>query len=536
MPRSHVLLQGSHRTHRAGSIVLGRAEPHSLCEITIKVRRQAPLPEPTSMDNSPLQHSELTRLHSANPADMEKVADVLAKYGIELTYQDAVSCLMRFQGPVRAMEKAFCVHLFRARKDGRIYRARTGDIHIPRQLVKIVQGVFGLDTRSSIRRNQIRRIHDVPQATIEQSQWYLPADIARIYNFPPGDGAGQTIGLIELGGYFDEGALAKFLAIANIATPPKVEFIQVELPDPTDPWRDAEAGEVMLDVEVVAGICPQATIPIYFSNFTDRGWIEALGAVLRDIPNREFAALSISFGHAEGEGIWTPQAMAAVNDALKAVAGLGITVCVATGDDGSSDRIEGGPAYVDFPASSPYVLAVGGTTLTVVNGVRHELAWKQGNGLTPDGGSSGGGVSSVFPRPSWQGVRIRSVNPQSIDGRCIPDVAANAATSPGYAWVAPNKNPTTDGGTSAAAPLWASLIARLNAALGPARRIRFLTPLLYQANAKTNGTPLGGKACNDITEGDNITAHSGGYRATVGYDAVTGWGSPDGQSFLQFLP
>jgi kumamolisin len=179
------------------------------------------------------------------------------------------------------------------------------------------------------------------------------------------------------------------------------------------------------------------------------------------------------------------------------------------------------------------VLAVGGTTLKdSSSGKITETAWKDGDGLRKDnGGSTGGGVSTIFPRPSWQTVSIESVNPGSIEGRVVPDVAADASANTGY-WTVVDGQGGASGGTSAAAPLWASLIARLNASMGSS--VGFLSPLLYQTGA--DGKTLGQTGCRDITSGNNDTASIGGYSAGPGYDAVTGWGVPVGtalQSGLQ---
>jgi kumamolisin len=291
-------------------------------------------------------------------------------------------------------------------------------------------------------------------------------------------------------------------------------------------------GECMLDVEVVAGVCPKATLAVYFSNFTEKGWVDVLDAALHDKTNAP-SVLSCSYGLAEGTDIWTEQAMTVINDTLKEAAALGIPVCVAAGDDGSDDQVGDGQAHVDFPSSSPYVLCVGGTALKK-NGVGFtESAWFDGNGLRKDGGgSTGGGVSSVLPRPSWQNLNIASVNPNAPAGRCVPDVAADAAGSTGYLMVSQGKA-AVSGGTSAAAPLWAALIARLNEAGKP---VKYVTPLFYQSNPKTGGKPLGAAACNDVTKGNNKTAAAGGYECGQGYDAVTGWGSPNGQNLLGMLP
>ncbi len=209
----------------------------------------------------------------------------------------------------------------------------------------------------------------------------------------------------------------------------------------------------------------------------------------------------------------------------------GITVCVSAGDDGSGDASTAPGAHLDFPSCSPFSLSVGGTML---DGADEVVWWETpGERTTNGGGSTGGGVSVEFHRPSWQTVQIKSLNPRSIDGRIIPDVSALAG-SPFYVLDLP-PNVKASGGTSASAPLWAALIARVSAALPAAKRQRFLTPLLYQA--VEGGTTLGQLTCRDIVSGQNAShpLPGKGYEATVGFDAVSGWGVPDGTKLLAAL-
>jgi kumamolisin len=189
---------------------------------------------------------------------------------------------------------------------------------------------------------------------------------------------------------------------------------------------------------------------------------------------------------------------------------------------------------VDFPASSPFVLAVGGTQLNRPGVSPPEVSWWEtpGRRTQKGGGASGGGVSVKFPRPKWQSVQVKSVNKAAIDGRVVPDVAALAG-SPLYDLIFDGKD-APNGGTSASAPLWASLIARINRALPSNKQQRFLTPLLYAGSA---GETLGALACRDITLGNNVShpAPGIGYQSGAGFDAVTGWGVPDGQELLKRL-
>jgi kumamolisin len=229
------------------------------------------------------------------------------------------------------------------------------------------------------------------------------------------------------------------------------------------------------------------------------------------------------------------QAMTQVNDSLKAAALLGVTVCVASGDDGSSAAVKDGHAHVVFPASSPYVLAVGGTTIKGTS--QPDVCWFEGDGVrdSTNGGSTGGGVSAIFPRPSWQSsVTLKSVNPGSIVGRCIPDLAANADWTVSPYLLVVDGAPQPNGGTSAATPLVASLIALINAKRASGDRIGYLTPLLYQVSAN-GGQTIGAIGCTDVIAGNNITAKAGGYTAGPGYDAVSGWGTPNGVALMGIL-
>src|SRR5262249_40890693 len=149
------------------------------------------------------------------------------------------------------------------------------------------------------------------------------------------------------------------------------------------------------------------------------GWIANLDAVLNDPASP--SVVSVSYGLAEGTDIWTQAAIDHVNDSLQALANAGITVCISSGDDGSDDQVPNdGRAHVDFPATSPFVLSVGGTSLNRQSG--DEVVWFDGDGLRRDGGGSGGGgVSEFNARPSWQsGIDIVSVNPHAPNGRVIP--------------------------------------------------------------------------------------------------------------------
>ena len=213
--------------------------------------------------------------------------------------------------------------------------------------------------------------------------------------------------------------------------------------------------------------------------------------------------------------------MQAMDQAFQAAAALGITVCCAAGDRGSGDGVKDGKAHVDFPASSPYVLACGGTRLESTNNtVTREVVWNDG----PDS-ATGGGISDVFGLPTWQanaGVPP-SINDQHV-GRGVPDVAGNADPQTGYK-VHVDGQDTVIGGTSAVAPLWAGLIALINQQRG--QPLGYLNPILCQHYPQL----VQARALRSVTSGTN-----GGYSAGPGWNACTGLGTPDGTRLLDILP
>jgi kumamolisin len=264
----------------------------------------------------------------------------------------------------------------------------------------------------------------------------------------------------------------------------------------------------MLDVEVIGAIAPQANIAVYFAPNTDAGFLDAITTAIHDTTNKP-SVISISWGSAESN--WTSQAMTAMDEAFQAGAALGVTICAASGDGGSSDGETDGSDHVDFPASSPHSLACGGTSVQASNtSITSEVVWNDG----AQGGSGGGGVSTFFALPSWQsGLQTTDANGTAtpLGKRGVPDVSGDADPETGYD-VRIDGTDTVIGGTSAVAPLWSGLLARINQLTG--KPVGYVQPVLYQ-------NP---EAFRDITEGNN-----GDFFASDGWDACTGLGSPDGE-------
>jgi kumamolisin len=534
MERTHAPVTGSERKPLPGAVSIGRANAHTVIDVSLKLRRKKSLPALTARPANALTRQQLADQFGAAQSDIDAVGKAFTPFGLKVVEKNSATRTVKLRGSISAMEQAFQVKLFNYTHKSGDYRGRVGAVSVPIAVKDIVQGVFGLDNRRVVRRRR-----DPAQAqsrkptTSVPSAWYLPSELAAHYDFPPGDGSGQTVGLLEFGGGYFASDLAAFCRLANIPSAPTV--IAISTDGTATNSKDGAEGEVMLDVEVVAGVCPKAKIAVYFAQWTEQGWITALDAAVHDQTN-DPGVLSASWGEAEDTDIWTAAAMSAINDTLQDAGAIGVTVCIAAGDDGSSDAVADGYAHVDFPSASPYVLSVGGTTIPSKDGNNPDIAWKEGDGLRADnGGSTGGGVSTVFPRPAWQSaITVEPINPGAIVGRCIPDLAANADwnASPYLLYVDGQAQP--NGGTSAATPLVAGLLTLINAARAPRQRVGYLTPVLYQAGPGT-GVTVGAAGCTDVQSGDNVTAKIGGFSAGPGYDAVSGWGTPNGQSLAQVL-
>lgn len=522
-------LKTSVRAPMAGAVARGRTDAGARVTVTLKLRRRRALDPIAAAAAGPMTRDELAAAHGASAADVAATVAACQAMGLEVARTDAATRSVVVSGAVAQMEAAFDVRLFDYDAPAGSYRGRVGALRLPAALKGIVVGVFGLDNRPVARRLRPPGALDGTAAAAAPTR--TPQQFAARYRFPPGDGAGQTTALLEFGGGYFPADLAQFCQQTGIPAPPTVVAISAD-GSPTDA-QDGFESEVMLDVEVAAGVCPKAKLALYFGAWSDAGWLAALDAALQDKVN-DPSVISISWGASEDGDLWTQQAIQQVNESLSDAVALGITVCAASGDDGSSNAETDGRAHVCFPASSPLVLAVGGTS--VPSDAAADVVWKAGNGLKAfGGGSSGGGVSAVSPRPAWQsGIAIASVNPGAIAGRVLPDLAANAdwTASPYFSFVDGAVQPS--GGTSAATPLVAALIVRINQARQGAGkpRVGYLTPKLYQASGAST---VGAAACTPVTSGDNATAAVGGYAANGGFSAVSGWGVPNGEALAALI-
>ncbi len=535
-PQGYKRLPGSEREPLPGAQPVGPADPNETIEVTVYLRPPATsnladtISEQVQKKRPPLTREEYNATQSAAPEDVAKVEQFALANNLTVVSTDPVRRRMVLAGSAAAMSAAFATELQQYEHPGGSYRGRTGPLHIPEELDQIIMGVFGLDNRPQARPHL--QLYDVEARAIAADAnnaaryvSYTPLQIAQLYDYPNGsDGNGQCVAIIELGGGYADSDLQVYFQQLDIAQPDVIS-VSVDggqnIPEGTP---DSADGEVALDIEVVGGIAPRAKIAVYFAPNTDQGFLDAVTQATHDAVNNP-SVISISWGAAEV--YWTSQAMQAMDQAFQAAAALGINVCCASGDNGSSDGVTDGQAHVDFPASSPHVLACGGTRLEAIYDtlssqyvIGSEVVWND----DPAASATGGGVSDIFPLPTWQAnanIPV-SINDQHR-GRGVPDVSGDADPQTGYKVRVDGQN-VVFGGTSAVAPLWAGLIALINQQLG--QSVGFLNPILYQNYdlfAQVN-------ALQDVISGNN-----GGYSAKQGWDACTGLGSPDGANLLDAL-
>jgi kumamolisin len=516
---SLVPLAGSHREPLPGAVPAGPVDPQERIELTVVTRRAASLPRDADGVPARLSRTELRERYGTDPADHELVASVLMSHepAIQVTSRDPGSRRLTVAGPARALARAFGTELTVVASPGPrgelvTHRYRSGGLQIPAELDGVIVAVLGFDTRPQA--SPHFRLAEPEAAQVS----YTPPQVAGIYQFPAGtDGSGQTIGIVELGGGFSTADLNSYFASLGVATP-SVTAVGVDgasnVPDQAPQGAD---GEVLLDIEVAGSVAPGAKQLVYFAPNTDQGFVDAVTNAVQAEPTP--AAVSISWGGPESS--WTAQSMTALDQAIADGVALGVTVTAAAGDNGSSDGVSDGEPHTDFPASSPHALACGGTSLQAdpaTGSITSESVWNDSQG-----GATGGGVSETFALPAWQATAGVPANPAGKTGRGVPDVAGNADPATGYQVLVDGQRAVI-GGTSAVAPLWAALTARLAQSLG--KKPGLLQPALY-AGAKP-AQPVAG--LRDITTGNN-----GAYKAGPGWDACSGLGVPVGAALLTRL-
>jgi kumamolisin len=492
MPSARQNVSGSVRNTPSGRAV-GPADPAEHIDVSIYLK------DPPADPGASRDACRDTRAQRLQPA-MQELADFAKAHGLTVKEQDPARRLVKLNGSVGDLQTAFGTELKCYEHQGRQFRGRTGALSLPESLADKIEAVLGLDNRPAA----------TPKVVFSRNAaaaGFYPNVIAKLYGFPatPGEGKGQCIALIELGGGFNTADTATAFHVMNLP-PPQVVAVGVSGGTNTPGEDQGADGEVALDIQVAGAAAPGAKIAVYFAPNTDQGFVDAITKAVHDTTNKP-SVMSISWGAPEAD--WTDQAIAAMNSAFADAAGFGVSVFAASGDRLASDGVNDGKPHVDFPASSPTVVGCGGTRLSAGAGkIADELVWNS-NGV-----GTGGGVSARFPAPDYQnGITLPA------SGRGVPDVAADADPNTGYRIVVGGAVETI-GGTSAAAPLWAGLFALLN-----------------ESRSKPIGAPHAtlyahATAFRDVTEGDNIE-NGYGYAAGPGWDACTGLGTPDGAALAK---
>jgi kumamolisin len=556
---SHVPIHGSEYVPVAGASIIAPADPHEEISVTIVVRPRRPAPELHSdetladllpRDRHHLSRKEFEAQHGAHADDLAQIEGFARAHGFEIVETSAARHSVMLRGKSGEFSKVFRVEMHQYDHEGGRHRGISGPIYIPRELAGSVETVLGLDDRPVALRHM-----PAPGVKKAVRAHFSPHDVAELYRFPKhATGEGQCIGVIELGGGYHRSDLASFFSSLQMAMP-KITDVSADgtknapadlaslikfvtamnsgKKNAIDAAKGGKSGssgladqllstiETTMDVELVGAFAPGAEIVVYFASSSEQGVYHALTTALADKKHRP-TVLSLSWG--EQESSWSPKYMGLINDVLKNLSTVGVTVCVSSGDAGADNGSPDGKPSVNFPASSPNALGCGGTTLKASgNEIEAEVVW---NSLF-DGmrGATGGGVSEKFERPFWQQDFEVPRSSSKTGGRGVPDVAGVADPHTGCRIVVGGVD-TISYGTSAVAPLWAALVARLNHATGARLGSGHLNSLLYKLAGQSNekGT------FRAITHGEN-----GAYRAGPGWNACTGLGSPMGDRLLEAL-
>ncbi len=503
-----------------------------------------------------------------------RVVRYLRAHGATQVRVDATGLFVDATMPAGAAQRAFSTSLARFRGDrAGTFTAPASPVVIPAALRGLVTGVVGLDTRPIATAPQIAR----STVAIESARLFGPAANAvsgyepvsgtpsgcqgalKAGGFTPSQyltayaygqlqgikalGQGERVALIEIDG-FRQSDVATFAHCFNLHLPPIVPF-GVGVRHPLAP-----GGEATLDLEVLDAAAPALrSINVYESNAQASDVLQALTSPLQN-PGYKPQVISASLGLCESQTIAAVGASGIANteSALQMAAASGISFLAASGDDGSADCVASSSSSalpepqlaVNYPASSPWVTGVGGTnlTLTAQNAIESQTVWNDGNALEQNGGgigAGGGGLSTLFKRPSYQAGVV------AANHRAVPDIALLADVSPGYdvycSAVPDCVNPSqpsswqTVGGTSAATPLAAGGFALIDELLRLRQQqdLGLANPLLYKIG---QDSALAAQVLQPVTTGTNDVgafiqqdgSPLGCCDAGPGYNEAAGWG------------
>ena len=470
-----------------------------------------------------LSQAEFVEQFAPTQEDYDHVIAYAKSVGMQVVATHPNRTLLNVSGAVGSIESAFNLQLHRYQlPSGRLFFAPNANPEVPASVASVISGVVGLDNHA-VWRPFYRKLEDVysPQDESQASpsgpnnSGYAPKDIIEAYNLSgvSAKGSKQSIALFELASY----NTSDITAYTSYFGLPAAQLTNVPVDGGSSAGADAE---VTLDIELALAVAPESHIYVYEGPNSGQGVLDTYNKIATDNLAKQ---VSTSWGL--GEDLSDPQQLQSQNSIFMQMAAQGQTIYAAAGDSGAYDDYNQSGSktlVVDDPASQPYVVGVGGTRLTVnaSTGVyQTETVWNDGVG---SGG--GGGVSTVWPIPSWQ-ANVSSA--YSTTHRNVPDVSLNADPYSGYSIYFQGQW-TTYGGTSCAAPLWAAFTACVNQELTSkgSPPLGFANPALYKIGAGTSYD----SDFHDVTQGNNSY-----YSAKVGYDNASGWGSFNGANLFANL-
>ena len=471
-----------------------------------------------------LTPAQIAQQYGPTLDDVARTEAVLRTGGLTVTSAAPQGVLLDARGTASQIETLLGVRLIQYRAaNGSLSFAPDGPVRLPVSFGGAVTGVLGLDTRSTVHTGALLASSKLPQPGGVTG--YRPSDLEHAYDLAPLhqaglDGSKQTVALAEID-TLNPGDVQTFDAGFGLSAP-AMQVIKV------NGGATTTSPEPVLDIEVVQAVAPHANILVYES---PQDLLSVARMLSRIVTDNRAQVLSMSLGTCE-QGLDPSIAqsfLATLDNAFQRAASQGMSVLVASGDSGAYD-CQDNTLSVGAVAANPYVTAVGGTALFLSSGnYGHEAGWE--GPLESAGG--GGGVSTVYQRPSWQtGPGVE--NQYSTGGRQVPDVSADADPLTGYLIYYSTRDCQGDqcwqvvGGTSAATPLWAGLILLANqqAQIQGKPHLGFLDPALYRLGADASA----GQVYHDVTMGGNLY-----YLATPSWDYSTGWGSPDGARLVSAL-
>ena len=531
---AHRLLQGSEHPQPKGFKKLQATDGAQELTVTLMLRRhQGHTPvtpkEVIARPSSRPTREAFAKAHGAAQNEIDAVVNFAKEAGLQVVDADVARRSVIVHGSADAISKAFAVQLNNYEYAQGTYRSHDGPVNVPASIADYVQAVVGLTNR------EVEAKHWAATSAVQQGSKVdppntvalTPAQVANLYNFPAGDGANQTIGLYEMktgrtpAGYSKSDIEGSMKALGNLPMP---NIIDVSVDGAKNSGKSD--GETGLDITVAGAIAPKSTIAVYFAGAQVQNMIHALQMMIlpkAGEPTPSIVSISYGWGPDDpGTPNFSPSEYAQFTSLFEDASTNKITVFVSSGDSGAFVESTT-QAETSYPASDIWVTACGGTTIGNIHGASFdEWVWN-------DNGATGGGVSARFGVPSYQAAaKIPKRIGTGTSGRGVPDIAGNASPNSGYPQVINGKQPEQIGGTSAVAPLYAGLMARINSNLGsPAG---FLNTTLYSLPAAAfrhiAGPPgPANNSCNGVT----------GYPAGAGWNACTGLGSLNGQALQAAL-